>query len=307
MRPRVARAVGLARRSHRVPDSVAEVQAQIGDLESRWVAGFRADEIDRAEFRVFSQFGEDGIIQFLVQRVPIDRRVFVEFGVEDYRESNTRFLLVHDNWRGLILDAGTTHRRSSKTPARLAHDVDALTAFIDRDNINDVIRRGRNRGRHRPALDRHRRQRLLGARRDRRRRPADPRRRVQQHLRSGARRHRAVRPALRPRVRSTTRTSTGERRWRRSLKPPSGRARARGSNRAGNNAFFVRRDVLGDIPERGVADCWRPAQFRESRGTDGELTYLSDDGEKLRLLRDLPLVDLDGDGAERTVGELYGV
>jgi anionic cell wall polymer biosynthesis LytR-Cps2A-Psr (LCP) family protein len=43
MRPRITRAVGLARRSLRMPDSVAEVQAQIGDLQSRWVAGLRSD------------------------------------------------------------------------------------------------------------------------------------------------------------------------------------------------------------------------------------------------------------------------
>ena len=66
-----------------------------------------ADRVGDAEFQVFSQFGEDGIIQFLVgTRVPIENEVFVEFGVENYAESNTRFLLVHDNWRGLIMDGG---------------------------------------------------------------------------------------------------------------------------------------------------------------------------------------------------------
>ena len=81
-----------------------------------------------------------------------------------------------------------------------------------------------------------------------------------------------------------------------------------GGNSAGNNAFFVRRDPLGDIPERTVASCWRHAQFRESRGPDGELlTLLSDDVEKLRLLRDLTLVDLDADGRERPIRDLYGV
>jgi hypothetical protein len=77
-------------------------------------------------------------------------------------------------------------------------------------------------------------------------------------------------------------------------------------NRAGNNAFFVRRDVLGEIPERSTAECWRPQQFRESRSQSGELTYIGDDREKLRLLAELPLVEL-GSGAERSVAELYGV
>lgn len=61
--------------------------------------------IQEAEFRVFSQWGEDGIIQYLVSRVPIEHPVFVEFEVEDYRESNTRFLLENNYWEGLVIDS----------------------------------------------------------------------------------------------------------------------------------------------------------------------------------------------------------
>lgn len=57
------------------------------------------------EFKVFSQWGEDGIIQFILSKVPIENEIFIEFGVEDYRESNTRFLLMNNNWSGLIIDA----------------------------------------------------------------------------------------------------------------------------------------------------------------------------------------------------------
>ena len=108
------RAAGAGRREPcraAVEADLDRLRAQIGGLESRWVAALGAHEIARAEFQVFSQFGEDGIIQFLVQRVPIEDEVFVEFGVEDYRESNTRFLLVHDNWRGLIVDGGDAMQR----------------------------------------------------------------------------------------------------------------------------------------------------------------------------------------------------
>src|SRR5690606_12977501 len=56
-------------------------------------------------FRVFSQWDEDGLIHFLVSRIPgIDRR-FVEFGVGDYSEANTRLLLERDNWVGLVMDS----------------------------------------------------------------------------------------------------------------------------------------------------------------------------------------------------------
>src|SRR5436305_7542115 len=60
-----------------------------------------------AEFRVFSQFGDDGIIQYLIQCLAPLPDSFVEFGVENYRESNTRFLLLNNNWRGLVLDSNS--------------------------------------------------------------------------------------------------------------------------------------------------------------------------------------------------------
>jgi hypothetical protein len=37
------------------------------------------------------------------------QRTFVEFGVYNYVESNTRFLLLNDNWTGLVLDSSAEH------------------------------------------------------------------------------------------------------------------------------------------------------------------------------------------------------
>lgn len=38
------------------------------------------------EFKVFSQWGEDGIIDYLVGKIPIRKKFFIEFGVENYNE-----------------------------------------------------------------------------------------------------------------------------------------------------------------------------------------------------------------------------
>jgi hypothetical protein len=99
-------------------------------------------ELGDTEFRVFSQFGEDGIIQYLIRRsrVPRNLRTFVEFGVENYTEANTRFLLVNDNWRGLIMDASASNMASVRAwPFYWKYELSAQEAFIDRDNINDLI------------------------------------------------------------------------------------------------------------------------------------------------------------------------
>lgn len=93
-----------------------------------------------AEFKIFSQFGEDGIIEWLVHRLPGIPEKFVEFGVGDYRESNTHFLLRNRNWRGLILDGGTASKeflvRSHMT---WQYDIKPVQAFITRENIDDLL------------------------------------------------------------------------------------------------------------------------------------------------------------------------
>ena len=93
-----------------------------------------------AEFAVFSQWGEDGILQYLISRVPIAEQTFIEFGVEDYLEANTRFLLVHQNWSGLVLDGNPAQTDAiKKQDIYWRHDLTALPAFITRENINALI------------------------------------------------------------------------------------------------------------------------------------------------------------------------
>ena len=58
------------------------------------------------ERRFFSQWGEDGIIDFIFSEIATTNKFFVEFGVEDGTECNTRYLLEKKGWRGLMMDGG---------------------------------------------------------------------------------------------------------------------------------------------------------------------------------------------------------
>ena len=60
--------------------------------------------INDAEFKVFSQNGEDGIIDFLLDGLSIHSAKYIEIGTEDYSEANTRFLYESSNANGLIID-----------------------------------------------------------------------------------------------------------------------------------------------------------------------------------------------------------
>lgn len=97
-------------------------------------------DLSEAEFSVFSQWGEDGIISWLVDVIDPDNKTFVEFGVEDFREANCRYLMTTRNWSGLIIDGG---RENLKTIRRdsisYKYDLQSTEAFITRENINKLI------------------------------------------------------------------------------------------------------------------------------------------------------------------------
>ncbi len=96
--------------------------------------------LDEVEFQVFSQFGDDGIIQYLVNKLPIQNKTFIEFGVEDYREANTRFLLVNNAWSGLVLDGDPKNIQQIKSGQLYNfYDIRARQRFITKDNINEII------------------------------------------------------------------------------------------------------------------------------------------------------------------------
>ena len=68
-------------------------------------------------------------------------KAFIEFGVENYLESNTRFLLQFRNFCGLILDGCRDNINFIKSDSIYwKYDLEARCAFITKDNINDLIK-----------------------------------------------------------------------------------------------------------------------------------------------------------------------
>jgi hypothetical protein len=63
-----------------------------------------AKRLQRFERKVFSQNGEDGIIQEIFNRIGTASQSFLEVGVEHGRETNTTWLL-QKGWRGVWVDA----------------------------------------------------------------------------------------------------------------------------------------------------------------------------------------------------------
>ncbi|MDD5703897.1 MAG: hypothetical protein PHU23_17830 [Dehalococcoidales bacterium] len=100
----------------------------------------RIASLSEVEFSVFSQWGDDGIIQYLVNNIEFPNKTFVEFGVGNYRESNTRFLMMNNNWSGLVMDCSESNvSQIINSEYFWKHEILAKAIFIDKDNINSLL------------------------------------------------------------------------------------------------------------------------------------------------------------------------
>lgn len=270
-----------------------KIQEAIGRIENRQQANVLHADLQSAEFRTFSQWGEDGIIQHLIRSVTIKNKIFIEFGVQKYTESSTRFLLTNNNWSGLVIDGGEENIKYIKSdPIYWQYNLKAECAFITKDNINDIFLKNgisgeigllsvdidgndywvwKNINVISPAL-------VI----------------AEYNARFGKDLAVTV-PYADNFVRSNAHYSHIY--YGASLKALFNLGAEKGyalvgCNSAGNNAFFVRRDLLPPtFRELSCAEAYVQNQFRESRDSSGTLAFWDAEQER-ELLRTLPLIDV---------------
>lgn len=260
--------------------------------------------LEEAEFQVFSQFGEDGIIQWLIHNVDIDRKTFIEFGVEDYTEANTRFLLMNNNWSGLVMDGSEANMKSLNSWEYLwKYDLTTVTAFITRDNINQLISNAGywgDIGILSIDLDGNDWWILNSIQ------CVSPRILICEYNNIFGSEKRVTVPYDAEFFRTDKHYSNLY--WGCSIAAFCGWAEKNGyyymgSNSAGNNAFFVRKDCIERemVPED--ANVFVESKYRESRDEKGNLTYLKG-VERLKCIKYMELFNLETEEID-TIENLY--
>jgi hypothetical protein len=287
-----------------VRDDATELNERIlvtqGKQLSNWAYNLKnIAQLENAEFRIFSQFGDDGIIQYVIGHLKDIPKTFIEFGVESYTESNTRFLLMNNNWSGFIMDGSDHHIDSVKSSYYYwRYELQAKAAFITTENINDLLRKRpfANVGILHIDLDGNdfwiwkainciepsvvivEYNSIFGQDRSISVPYAQDFGRTQAHysnLYFGA-----------------------------SLSALTSLALEKGyvligSNSAGNNAYFIRHDLVNDhLRQVSVEDAYRKSTFRESRSETGKLTFLSGN-DRLQVIKGLPVVNVKTNSVEQ--------
>jgi hypothetical protein len=90
------------------------------------------------EKRVFSQNGEDGMLEEIFRRIGITNRVFVEFGVQDGIQCCTRNLLENFSWSGTWFECSAEHVANAKEMFR-EFPITIVERFLTAEQIAAVF------------------------------------------------------------------------------------------------------------------------------------------------------------------------
>jgi hypothetical protein len=280
-------------RTVKLDRDIEQIKQALGRLEHRQLQLISNKDIQSHEFKVFSQNGEDGIIQFLVDNVHIENPIFIEFGIQDYTESNTRFLLTNNNWSGLVIDGNQDNiDYVIKDRIYWQYNLKAVEAFITKDNVNDLFRKNGLQGEiGLLSIDIDGNDYWVWQAID----SVNPAIVVAEYNHRFGKDKAVTVPYDEKFFRTDAHYSNVY--FGASLRALVNLGKQKGydfvgCNKIGANAFFVREDLRPDyIQELSVEEGFVAGKIRESRDKNGRLSFLSPEEEK-KLISSLPLVDV---------------
>ncbi len=92
------------------------------------------------DYKIFSQNGEDGILDYLLTSLAIENPKFLEIGVGDFTECNTRFIFDRCSAKGTIIDCINNFEEKVKKNVELwKGDLKIINKKINSENISDLI------------------------------------------------------------------------------------------------------------------------------------------------------------------------
>lgn len=135
------RLLDLGRRGLGVPNQLSAVKTALARLHRQGIDSSEPSSDPRIhEFRAYSQFGEDGIIQYVLAHTADVPKRFVEFGSGDYQEATTRLLAELGGWSGFLMDSSPRLiSRLRRDPILWRSQLTARSAFVSAENIDSLL------------------------------------------------------------------------------------------------------------------------------------------------------------------------
>tara|TARA_B100001121_G_scaffold255834_1_gene233482 strand:+ start:773 stop:1738 length:966 start_codon:yes stop_codon:yes gene_type:complete len=92
------------------------------------------------DYKIFSQNGEDGILDYILYQLEIQKPKFLEIGVGDYSESNTRFIFERCSSKGTIIDSlDNLEEKVKKNVLLWKGELNIINKNINSENILKIL------------------------------------------------------------------------------------------------------------------------------------------------------------------------
>lgn len=96
--------------------------------------------LEKFEYSLFSQNGEDGILRYLFSEIGFGSRFFLEFGFSVLQNNSLR-LILKEQYSGVFIDGSELSVKQFNEAVLLSgtSNVQAITRFLDLDNLESTI------------------------------------------------------------------------------------------------------------------------------------------------------------------------
>jgi hypothetical protein len=145
----LVRGGGLRHHLYSLEDRLQEMDVHVsrtaerldaGVDEARRTAWLQAHDLRAYERRVYSQNGEDGILEEILRRVGAPKKYFVEFGVETGEQCNCARLVLEEGWHGLFIEGFAPYFEQLRERYCSRLGVRCLQAYVSSANIETLLR-----------------------------------------------------------------------------------------------------------------------------------------------------------------------
>jgi hypothetical protein len=114
-----------------------EIQAAIMASRARYST---LKLLSDAEVKVYSQWGEDGILDYLCESLGVERPKMIEVGAGNFTECNSRFLVEFRNASATLIDADTNLEKNVRESDLFwKTHLYSITEWVSTSNINSII------------------------------------------------------------------------------------------------------------------------------------------------------------------------
>ena len=98
------------------------------------------ENLNDLDYKIYSQNGEDGIIDYLLSSLSINKPKFLEIGIGDYSECNTRFIYERTSAKGVVVDCiDDLEKKISRNVKLWKGDLKIVNEKVNSNNILNIL------------------------------------------------------------------------------------------------------------------------------------------------------------------------